>query len=96
MVRIYDRYRDRGLELIAVAMKHDPPNYVVRYVEKNRLPFAVALDPLGEHARAFGNVRLTPTTFVIDRRGQIVSRIQGAPDFAKLRQLLEAKLAESV
>jgi peroxiredoxin len=39
-------------------------------------------------------VRFTPTTFVIDRRGKIVSRIQGAPDFAKLHALIEEKLRE--
>lgn len=88
----YERFRGRGLELIAVAMRHDPPNYVIRYVEKNRLPFRVALDPAGEHARAFGNIRLTPTTFVIDRRGDIVLKITGAIDFAKLDALIEEKL----
>lgn len=56
----------------------------------------MALDPTGELAKAFGDVRLTPTTFVIDRRGNIVSRIQGEPDFARLHQLIEQKLAEEV
>ena len=94
MVRTYDKYRDRGFEFIAVAMRHDPPNYVLDYTEKNRLPFKVALDPLGEHAGAFGDVKLTPTTFVIDKHGNIVVRIQGEPDFARLHQLLEEKLSE--
>ena len=94
MAKTYDKYRGLGLELIAVAMKHDPPNYVLAYAEKNRLPFKVALDPMGEHAKAFGGVRLTPTTFVIDRRGNIVSHILGAPDFARLHALIEEKLKE--
>ncbi len=94
MARTYERYRERGLEFIAVAMKHDPPNRVIAYAETNRLPFRVALDPLGELAQAFGNVRFTPTTFVIDKRGRIASRIQGEPDFARLHKLLEEKLAE--
>jgi peroxiredoxin len=71
MVRTYVRYRDRGLEFIAVAMQHDPPNYVIRYAEANRLPFKVALDPTRELARAYGDVEVTPTTFVIDKRGNI-------------------------
>jgi len=94
MVRTYDRFRERGLEFIAVAMRHDPPNYVIHYTEKNRLPFKVALDPMGEHATAFGDVKLTPTTFVIDKRGNIVFKITGEPDFAKLNALLEEKLRE--
>ena len=96
LARTYDRYRERGLEFVAVAMKHDPPNRVIAYAEKNRLPFKVALDPLGELAQAFGDVRFTPTTFVIDKRGRIVSRIQGEPDFARLHALLEEKLEESM
>ena len=36
---------------------------------------------------------LTPTTFVIDRRGTIVKRYVGEPDFAELDRLIEAKLA---
>ena len=94
MVRAYERFHGRGLELIAVAMRHDPPNYVIRYAEKNRLPFKVALDPAGEHARAFGEVKLTPTVFVIDRRGNIVLKITGTVDFARLNALLEEKLKE--
>jgi peroxiredoxin len=92
MVRTYERYRSSGLEFIAVAMKHDPPNYVIHFAETNRLPFKVALDPMGELAQAFGDVKTTPTTFVIDRRGIIVSRIQGEPDFARLRAMIEEKL----
>ena len=91
----YNKYRASGFETIAVAMRHDPPNYVLNFVEKNKLPFTVALDPMGELAKAFGEVKLTPTTFVIDRQGKVVTRILGEPDFTKLHALLEEKLAES-
>jgi len=91
----YNKYRARGFETIAVAMRHDPPNYVLNYSEKNKLPFTVALDPVGELARAFGEVKLTPTTFVIDRQGKVVTRILGEPDFTKLHELIEKRLAET-
>ena len=95
IVSTYNKFRDRGFETIAVAMRHDPPNYVLNYTEKNRLPFKVALDPLGELAKSFGEVKLTPTTFVIDKQGNVVTRILGEPDFAKLHALLEQKLGET-
>ena len=91
----YNKYRAQGFETIAVAMRHDPPNYVLNFVDKNKLPFTVALDPMGELAKAFGEVKLTPTTFVIDKQGNIVTRILGEPDFAKLHALLEEKLKET-
>jgi peroxiredoxin len=96
MVTTYNKYQKQGLEFVAVAMRHDPPNYVINYTEKNALPFKVALDPMGKLAQAFGDVKLTPTTIVIDKRGNIVSRILGEPDFAKLDALIEQKLAEQV
>lgn len=95
IVATYNKYRTQGFETIAVAMKHDPPNYVLNYTEKNRLPFKVALDPMGELAKAFGEVKLTPTTFIIDRQGRLVMRILGEPDFARLHALLEEKLKET-
>ena len=93
MVTTYLKYRPQGFEFIAVAMRYDPPNYVLNYTEKNALPFKVALDPMGEAAKAFGDVKLTPTTIVIDKRGNIVTRIIGEPDFAKLDALIAEKLA---
>ena len=95
IVATYDKYRAQGFETIAVAMRHDPPNYVLAYVAKNKLPFKVALDPMGELALAFGDVKLTPTTFILDRQGRIIKRIVGEPDFAKLHALLEEKLKET-
>jgi peroxiredoxin len=94
LVRTYTKYESQGLEVIAVAMRYDPPNYVLNYTEKNALPFKVALDPMGELAKAFDNVKLTPTTIVIDKRGNVVTRILGEPDFGKLEALIEQKLAE--
>ena len=96
MATTYRKFQAQGFEMIAVAMRHDPPNYVLNYSEKNALPFRVALDPMGELAKAFGDVRLTPTTVVIDKRGNIVARILGEPDFEKLDALIEKKLGETV
>ncbi|HXZ96562.1 MAG TPA: TlpA disulfide reductase family protein [Burkholderiales bacterium] len=96
LIDTYRKYRAQGLETIAVAMSYDPPNYVLDYSEKNSLPFDVALDVQGTIAQAFGNVTLTPTTFIIDKRGNIVKRVLGEPDFAKLDRLIEEKLATPV
>ncbi|HET8609963.1 MAG TPA: TlpA disulfide reductase family protein [Burkholderiales bacterium] len=92
LVATYNKFRDKGFEMIAVAMQSDPPNYVLAYTKQNNLPFPVALDPMGKIANAFGNVQLTPTSFIIDKRGNVISRIVGEPDFTKLHALLEKHL----
>jgi peroxiredoxin len=95
LVQTYRSYAPRGLELIAVAMKYDPPNYVLDYTDRNKLPFKVALDPMGDLAKAFDGVQLTPTTVLIDKKGRVVQRILGEPDFPKLEKLIEEKLADA-
>ena len=92
LVKTWQKYHSRGLETIAVAMSYDPPEYVRQFAEKNGLPFTVALDTDGAAAQAFGNVRVTPTTLVIDKQGQIIQQYVGEPDFAKLHALVESAL----
>jgi peroxiredoxin len=93
MVESYKLYRDRGFEIIAVAMSYDPPNYVLNFVQTRQLPFPVALDVDGEHARAFGNVQLTPTSFIIGKDGRILEQKLGELDFIRLNALLERELS---
>jgi peroxiredoxin len=93
MVETYNKYKHKGLDFVAVAMSYDPPNYVLNYAQTRNLPFKVALDTQGELAQSFGNVQLTPTTFLIDKKGNIIKRYLGEPDFAALHQLLEKELA---
>ena len=93
MISTYNKYKDQGLDFVAVAMSYDPPNYVLNYTETRKLPFKVALDPQDTLAKAFGDVKLTPTTFVIGKDGSILKRYVGEPQFAELHQLLEKALA---
>jgi len=93
MVDTYNKFKGQGLEFVAVAMKYDPPNYVINFTETRKLPFTVALDSGGDIAKAFNDVTLTPTTYLIDKQGKIIKRYVGEPDFAALHQLLQKELA---
>lgn len=93
LVETYKQYRDRGFEIIAVAMSYDPPNYVLNFAQTRQLPFPVALDVDGAHARAFGDVQLTPTAFIIGKDGRILEQKLGELDFVKLRALLDKELS---
>jgi peroxiredoxin len=95
MVQTYEKYRDQGLETVAVAMSYDPPDRVFAYAEQNKLPFRVTLDIFGKATQAFGGIRGTPTTFLVNRRGMIVQRFEGEPDFAALGKLIEKELEKT-
>ncbi|NYG32690.1 TlpA family protein disulfide reductase [Sphaerotilus montanus] len=95
LIETHQKYKDRGFETLSIAMAYDPPAYVMNFAESRKLPFRVTMDNTGEMARQFGKVQLTPTTFVLNKKGEIVKRYVGEPDFAQLHALLEKLLAES-
>lgn len=92
IVQTYEKYRSRGYETIAVAMSYDPPAYVVNFAQTRKLPFAVAIDNTGGVAKAWGNVNVTPTTYLVDKQGVIVKRFVGQPNFDELNKLIERLL----
>lgn len=95
LTETYRKYTSRGYDMVAIAMDYDRPDWVLNFATRNKLPFTVALDMKGEAARAFGGVRLTPTSFLIDRQGRIVQQYLGRPDSAQFEATLERLLADS-
>jgi peroxiredoxin len=95
IIATHDKFQAQGYETVAVAMSYDPPSYVVNFAQTRKLPFKVAFDNTGENALAWGDVRLTPTTYLLNKRGEIVKRYVGEPDFAELHRLIEKLLAQA-
>jgi peroxiredoxin len=93
IIATYDKYKTKGFDTVAVAMSYDPPAYVVNYAETRKLPFKVAIDNTGAVAKAWDEVKLTPTTYIVNKQGQIVKRYVGEPNFAELHALIEKLLA---
>jgi thiol-disulfide isomerase/thioredoxin len=77
LTELYRRYHAQGLEIIAVTMYYDLPSHVVEMTRQKQIPYPVVLDVKAEHAHSFGNVLLTPTTFLIAPDGQVVSQTIG-------------------
>lgn len=89
LIKTFEQYKDKNLFVIAVAMPYDPPAQVANYTKEKALPFAVMHDGFGEMVKAFGNVNLTPTTFIYDAQGYRLQKTIGELDFNQLRQLLD-------
>ena len=88
LVATHQEFAPRGLQTLAVAMQHDAPAAVAHFAQTRQLPFGVVIDNTGAVARAFGDVRITPTTFVIDKHGAIALHSAGEPDAPRLHALL--------
>jgi thiol-disulfide isomerase/thioredoxin len=92
LARVVERYRVRGVDFIAVHVQ-DTASDVRRFVRTNRVTYPVALDPRLGVANGFG-FKGTPTTIVIDRKGQLAARIDGESAPTRLPRLLDDVLRE--
>jgi peroxiredoxin len=95
LIATHQKYQANGFETLAVAMSYDPPSYVVNFAESRKLPFKVAIDNTGAVAKAWGDVQLTPTTYIVNKQGDIVKSYVGPPNFDELHRLIEKLLAQS-
>lgn len=96
LVRTQKEFGSRGYVTVAVAMSYDNPNYVAAFAQENRLPFKVALDSRGKIAKAFGNVMVTPTSFLLDKNGHILKQYLGEPNPKAFHALINRALAQPV
>ena len=95
LVQTHQQFHARGYETLAVAMSYDPPAYVVNFSQSRQLPFKVAIDNTGAVAKAWGDFKITPTTFLVNKRGEIVKQYVGEPDFGAMHQLIDKLLTQS-
>ena len=74
LIELYNELHPKGLEIIGIAMPQDRPDYVMEMIKRKKVPYLIAFDLKGEAVRAFGNISLTPTTFLIDDKGQVIKK----------------------
>ena len=92
LIELYEELHPQGLEIIGIAMDYDPPSQVLAMSKARAIPYPIALDIQADAAHAFGDVRLTPTSFLIAPDGRIVYRKTGEMDMAKVRRDILAML----
>ncbi|GAB7562018.1 TlpA disulfide reductase family protein [Methylobacillus methanolivorans] len=92
LIQTYNEYKNKGFEVVAVAMSYDGIQQVINYSKNNALPFPVSHDSSGDAAQQFNDVRVTPTSFIIDKQGRIIQKLIGELDFGSLRKLLDQQL----
>lgn len=92
LVKIHQEFAAKGYHTIAVAMSYDRPDYIETFVRDRSIPFLVIHDKDKAWSSAWGDVTVTPTTFLVDREGRIIKRYVGEPNFPELRRILGKQL----
>ena len=87
--KIYKEYQGKGLQLIGIGLSSDPVQlrFLVKQIGLD-YPVLAGTDKVGKD---YDNVELVPTTFIIDKQGNIAHKILGTrkkEEFIKLIQPL--------
>ena len=96
MERLYAKYKPQGLEIVAVSLDQGNEQEVRDFVAKLKLTFPIVLDP-DHKAKALYKVRGLPTTYLVDRKGQVAGYGVGPREwdseaaFALIGHLLDEK-----
>ncbi|MDR1319701.1 MAG: TlpA family protein disulfide reductase [Treponema sp.] len=79
MEAVYKRLKDRGFGILAVNVGEDSKQ-VSPFMRRYGLSFPVAFDTTSQVSTRYG-IQAIPTTYIIDKRGLIISRIVGSIDW---------------
>ena len=88
--RVYDRYKARDVEILAIHVDDTEPD-ARAFLERHRATYPAALDPGSRVANRFGFKR-APYTVVVNKRGEIAARLDATADEARLRAAIDAAL----
>ncbi len=95
--RLRDQYRARGLEVYAINVDEDPTQ-IPAFIEETRLDLPILIDKNAGVSERDLNVRVMPSTFLVDRRGALRFVHEGWADGllpqyqAEIEQLLSEPL----
>ena len=93
-IEFYRKNQARGIDVVGVVMDSGSPQEINDFVREFKIPYRqlVGDERTGED---FGVTQGYPTTFVIDAKGVIRSKVLGSPPdkFDKLQQIVDAALA---
>ena len=92
LAELYNELNPYGFEIIGIAMSYDQPNRVIELSKKKRIPYLIALDINSDAEKAFGDIRTTPTNFLIDPNGKIIQHDIGIMNIKKLRSKIKRML----
>ena len=78
--KLYRRYRSQGLTVLAVSLDKGDSSKVKEFADTNNLTFPILLDSEGVAEKLYPSFTI-PFTYVIDNKGKIAARVDGAKNW---------------
>jgi cytochrome c biogenesis protein CcmG/thiol:disulfide interchange protein DsbE len=88
--KLYNEYKGRGYQTLGIGLSSDPTQlrFLVKQIGLD-YPVLIGNDKV---SKDYGNVEIVPTTFIIDKQGNIAHKILGTRKKAELAKMIEALL----
>lgn len=76
LIRIHETYKDRGFSVIGISMDEGGRRVVGKFISKLKVNYPVFIGD-AKIGRGFGGVMGIPVSFLVDRQGKVVKRLDG-------------------
>lgn len=91
LVLLQQQYASQGLVVLGISMDRGGPAMVVSFAKKYGINYPVVLGD-ERTSEAYGGIQALPTTFIIDRKGNVVKGLQGSADRAEFETAIKLLL----
>ncbi len=91
LIKLQKKYAAKGFSVIGLSVDEKGPKVVVRLIEKTKINYPVLMSD-GRTAKGFGGIAGIPTSFLVNRQGEIVKRYPGYVPFSRLEKDIKAEL----
>jgi thiol-disulfide isomerase/thioredoxin len=90
-IALQKKYAAQGVVIVGVSVDRGSPDKVKQFAQKRGMNYPVGIDA-GELVEQFGGIEAIPTTFLIDRAGNIRHRKVGGMEHDEYEKLLKQAL----
>ncbi len=91
MLEIYSKYKGKGLEIVGISLDQQGFSVVTPFVQRMKIDYPVVVGDGGVVA-AYGNFQAIPTTFIVDRKGNIVDEHTGSMSKEQFEKIIKPLL----
>jgi peroxiredoxin len=90
-MEIYQQYKSKGLEIVGISLDQDGWKPVKPFIDRYKITYPVVVGD-ASLAEAYGGINAIPTTFVVDKKGNISKQHVGYLDKKAFEGLIKGML----
>jgi thiol-disulfide isomerase/thioredoxin len=88
---VYEKYRNQGLEIIGLSIEQGKESEVISFTRTNKMSYPVSIAS-PELIEDYGPIDLIPTTFIVNKDGDIVYKQVGSISSSQLESIIKPLL----